>query len=81
MTCDHAGCDETATSKTRFGDGTWMHGNATHRQTFVHYCGPHLEHVAQLFTLCDTRREDGPFGPLPTRLPGRHPDLVARRAR
>jgi hypothetical protein len=81
MTCMHRGCTTTATTRCRFGDGTWYHGSVKHRQTFVRYCDRHLDLVAGLFTLCDITREDRPNGPLPHTLPGRHPDLVARLTR
>ena len=76
MTCDHRGCSRTATIRCRMGDGR-IPGQPK-PQTYVRYCDPHFQTVAALFVLCDIGYENGPNGPLPSRLPGRHPDLVAR---
>jgi hypothetical protein len=77
--CEHARCTSTATVKTRFGDGYLDRGGRhSQRQTFVRYCDPCFQTVASLFVLCNVTLEDRPNGPLPTSLPGRHPDLVAR---
>lgn len=65
MTCVHAGCDEDATMRCRFGDGLYRNGGgAVHRQTFVHYCDPHYALVDGLFVLCDVGPANRPNGPL-----------------
>jgi len=78
VTCDHADCQAEATVRTRFGDGTWQHGNVIHQQTYAYYCDTHRDTIARLFFLCDmgrVTRKDGSDGPSRMPLPGRHPAL------
>lgn len=80
MICDHARCTSSATWKTRFGDGWVRHElRSRRRQTFVHYCLPHLEQARELFVLVDvTHIPNRPNGPLRDRLARRQGDSVAR---
>lgn len=55
MNCEHARCTDTATVKTRFGQGFYKAGGLITRQSFVHYCEPHYRLVDRLFVLFDVR--------------------------
>lgn len=80
-TCDHARCDEPAAIALRFGDGTYLLGKTTYKQTFVRYCAAHGEMIVRGAVVCDVERFDQErhveHVPLPR--PGEHVRSLARK--